>query len=74
MTFMLEACGGGIPVRLRVDQFSVDVDFGEAVDTVESSLLAQILPKGREVFTIWPEDLLEFNMMLISLRLRYRLT
>jgi hypothetical protein len=59
MTFILEACGGGIPVRLRVDQFSVDVDLGEAVDSVESSLLAQgILPEGsRGIPAVWPEYL-----------------
>lgn len=58
-TFILEACGGGIPVRLRVDQFAVDVDLGEAIDNVESSLLAQgILPEGsRGIPAIWPSDL-----------------
>ncbi len=59
LTFLLEACGGGIPVRLRVDQFAVDVDLGEAIDNVESSLLAQgILPEGsRGIPAIWPVDL-----------------
>ena len=59
MTFILEACGGGIPVRLRVDQFFVDVDLGEAIGSVESSLLAQgILPEGsRGIPAIWPDYL-----------------
>ena len=59
LTFILEACGGGVPIRLRVDQFAVDVDLGDAIDNVESSLLAQgILPEGsRGIPAIWPSDL-----------------
>ena len=59
LCWLLEACGGGIPVRLRVDQFAVDVDLGDAIERAESELLAQgILPEGsRGIPAIWPSDL-----------------
>lgn len=49
----LVACGAGVPIQLRLDEFAFDLSIDEAVDTVSGQLLPPSSPGLPEV---WPDD------------------
>ena len=55
----LEACGGGVPVRLRIDEFTMEVELDEAVDKAYGQFLAQgfLGEQTNGIPEIWPDNL-----------------
>ncbi|MEZ4269990.1 MAG: hypothetical protein R3C68_00660 [Myxococcota bacterium] len=56
---VMGACDAGIPVRIRIDQFTLDVSLDELVDNAQGELVAQgILPAQSPGFPeLWPDNL-----------------
>lgn len=50
--FLTTACGAGVPIQLRLDQFVIDLGLDNAVDSVSTQLLPPGSPGLPEV---WPE-------------------
>lgn len=55
----LFACGGGVPVRINVDEFTMEVALDDAVDAAFAEFQAQGLfpPESRGLPELWPESL-----------------
>ena len=53
------ACGAGVPVELRVDQFAFEVPLDDVIDAGFSDLVSQgFLPPGTQAFpAVWPDEL-----------------
>lgn len=53
------ACGGGVPVRVRIDEFTMEVALDDVVDAAFSEMQAQGLfpPESRGLPVIWPNSL-----------------
>lgn len=52
------ACGGGVPIEVRIDEFSFDFGLDQALGTMSTALAASgLLPGGGALPEIWPEAL-----------------
>jgi len=55
----LAACGGGVPVRLTIDEFTMEVSLDKTMDTLFGQFAAQgLFPAGsRALPVLWPASL-----------------
>lgn len=53
------ACGGGVPIRIRIDEFTMEVSLDEVVDGVFAEMQAQGLfpPESKGLPVLWPDSL-----------------
>jgi hypothetical protein len=53
------SCGGGIPVRMRVDEFTMEVSLDKVMDDLFAQLQAQgVMPLGsKSLPVLWPDSL-----------------
>ncbi|MEE8409700.1 MAG: hypothetical protein V3T05_08850 [Myxococcota bacterium] len=53
------ACGGGVPVRVRIDEFTMEVSLDDVVDGVFAEMQAQGLfpPESKGLPVLWPDSL-----------------
>jgi hypothetical protein len=56
---MLGACGAGVPVTVRIDEFDVELNLDETVGSIEESLVSSgVLPPGVSgIPEVWPASL-----------------
>ncbi|OGR09861.1 MAG: hypothetical protein A2341_14245 [Deltaproteobacteria bacterium RIFOXYB12_FULL_58_9] len=65
-TSVLVACGGGVPVKLRIDEFSFALSLDEIMEGATSELAkAHLLPPGTQRLPeVWPESLPDIQYQL----------
>lgn len=63
----LVGCGGGVPIKIRIDEFSMDLELDDALTRMEEELAAQgILPFGLPA--VWPDSLpdIQYDLVLAT--------
>jgi hypothetical protein len=64
------ACGGGVPVRVQVDEFTMELALDDVVDTAFAKMQAQGLfpPESQGLPVIWPDSLpdVQFGAVLAT--------
>jgi hypothetical protein len=69
-SLVLSTCGGGIPVRLRIDEFTLDLDIDEMVSGAldEFKSLGMFPAETQYLPELWPDSLpaIEYNMIMVA--------